>query len=272
VGPGNVYMLTLAYTESTLKRHGYYCRSRKGAEKVVRTKSCLGCAKAKARCDGGYPSCARCVAKDVPCHFRNREAGSGQKALLGNEESTPSPTQADIPIEANDLTFDFSSLPTTVTDSTWDLTHFSIPAYTGPNTALQIPSMPQHQLRFFTQKPSIAGPAFSTAMMMLRILTSYPTMLRDASAPPPFIHPSFLAPESGLEALATCASLMQLTGPGSRRLVWKNVRLECERMQVQVSQGEVFRGLEVLMRSLVCAVGFLATFGEYAGVAGLYAG
>lgn len=54
--------------ESTLKRHGYYCRSRRVGS-VIRTRSCIACARGKARCDNKRPGCSRCKAKGVECHY-----------------------------------------------------------------------------------------------------------------------------------------------------------------------------------------------------------
>ncbi|KAL2868591.1 Zn(II)2Cys6 transcription factor domain-containing protein [Aspergillus lucknowensis] len=54
---------------STLKRHGYYCRSRRGNSSTVRSRSCISCAKAKARCDNKRPGCSRCAARTVKCHY-----------------------------------------------------------------------------------------------------------------------------------------------------------------------------------------------------------
>ena len=94
--------------------------------------------------------------------------------------------------------------------------------------------------RSFTRKPAIKGGALTTSMLMLHLLISYPMMLRDPNAPPPFIHPSFLADQESktMESLTTCVSLIQMLdsgGSASKRLLWKNIRLECERLQVQVS-------------------------------------
>src|SRR4051812_32854939 len=43
--------------EATLKRHGYYCRSRTSESRPARLRSCVACAKAKKRCDGQHPGC-----------------------------------------------------------------------------------------------------------------------------------------------------------------------------------------------------------------------
>lgn len=95
-------------------------------------------------------------------------------------------------------------------------------------------------LRSFTRKPAIKGGALTTSMLMLRLLSSYPMMLRDPKSPPLFIHPSFLSDQESktMESLTSCTSLIRMIESGStasRRLLWKNIRLECERLQVQVS-------------------------------------
>ncbi|KAF1971540.1 hypothetical protein BU23DRAFT_175502 [Bimuria novae-zelandiae CBS 107.79] len=46
--------------QSTLKRHGYYCRSRRLGS-TARPRSCIACAKGKARCDNRRPECSRCM-------------------------------------------------------------------------------------------------------------------------------------------------------------------------------------------------------------------
>lgn len=106
-----------------------------------------------------------------------------------------------------------------------------------------IPTMPAYELRSFAQNPAIKGGPQPTAMLMVRMLTSYPMMMRSQDSLPPFIHPSSLSdvPDSeskSVESLITCMSLMQMISTraqGSRKLLWKNVRLECERLQGEVS-------------------------------------
>lgn len=112
-----------------------------------------------------------------------------------------------------------------------------------PDSTATIATMPSFDLRSFRKKPGIKGGAHTTATLMTQILTSYAGMMRDHASLPPFIHPSSLADIPGCEtrsteSLTTCKSLMQLLGsgtPGSRKLVWKNVRLECERLYADVS-------------------------------------
>lgn len=71
-------------------------------------------------------------------------------------------------------------------------------------------------------------------------LQSYPLMLLRSNALPPFIHPSMIIPDdenAHLESLTNCLSLVQMISTGiqtSRKLFWKNVRMECERLSEEV--------------------------------------
>jgi hypothetical protein len=100
-----------------------------------------------------------------------------------------------------------------------------------------IPTMPTYSLRSFGQNPALKGGSLTTAMLMIRVLSAYPTMMQNPEALPPFIHFTSLY-DHAAQPLMTCMSLMQMVstgGQGSRRLLWKNVRMECERMQIEVS-------------------------------------
>ena len=104
-----------------------------------------------------------------------------------------------------------------------------------------IPMMPSYTLRSFAR--SRAAARFSpTATLMTHILTSYPRMMYTPSSLPPFIHPYSMKQSShnhssAFESLSTCVSLTQMASSqalGARKLFWKNVRLECERLQCEV--------------------------------------
>ncbi|KAF2025743.1 hypothetical protein EK21DRAFT_116527 [Setomelanomma holmii] len=118
--------------------------------------------------------------------------------------------------------------------------------------------MPSYDLRSFTRRPGIKGGAQMTAALIVRIVTSYPGMMRDPASLPPFIHQASLLEVPGcgmqsMESLNTCASLMQLLGsgtPGSRKLVWKNVRLECERFYTDwmiLDEWELLSSMQALL-------------------------
>jgi hypothetical protein len=107
-----------------------------------------------------------------------------------------------------------------------------------------IPTMPTYNLRSFGQNPAVKGGSLTTAMLMIRVLSSYPTMMPTPEALPPFVHPTSLY-DHAAQPLMTCTSLMQMVSTGAqgnKRLLWKNVRMECERMQVEVSPSSSVTG------------------------------
>lgn len=60
-----------------MKRHGYYCRSRR-ATGAVRARSCIACARGKARCDNKRPECSRCKSKGVECHYPTKTSNASK--------------------------------------------------------------------------------------------------------------------------------------------------------------------------------------------------
>jgi hypothetical protein len=63
-------------------------------------------------------------------------------------------------------------------------------------------------------------------------------MLRD-DGPPPFIHPDSVSDVDNcdMESLSNCFTLMPMLrsrAEGGRKLFWKNVRMECERVFEEV--------------------------------------
>lgn len=117
-------------------------------------------------------------------------------------------------------------------------------SYQTPFKTPSIPTMPIYSLRSFLQRPSTKDRGQTTTTLMLHILTSYPSMMKSPDTLPPFIHPYSLSSgpghgmeEKSAEALTTCMSLIQMLHSnvsGSRKLLWKNVRLECDRMSEEV--------------------------------------
>ncbi|KAL4906639.1 hypothetical protein BDW74DRAFT_136200 [Aspergillus multicolor] len=79
--------------QSTLKRHGYYCRSRNGA-RITRIRSCVSCAKRKARCDNRRPRCSRCSAKGSECHYPGTAPPTGHGQRESPYSLTDSPSEA----------------------------------------------------------------------------------------------------------------------------------------------------------------------------------
>lgn len=80
-----------------------------------------------------------------------------------------------------------------------------------------------------------------TTILMLHMLNAYPRMMTRHDNPPPFIHPMSVTLEQEymhLEPLNNCMSLVHMVNSGiqgSRKLFWKNVRMECERFCSEAS-------------------------------------
>ncbi|KAF2828222.1 hypothetical protein CC86DRAFT_348301 [Ophiobolus disseminans] len=279
--------------ESTLKRHGYYCRSRKGSERITRARACVACAKAKAKCDNLPMACGRCTSKTIPCVYRSRKVtrehtpDSSCEELESTHDFTKSLSSAamspetaksvainetnqsghqdaltglDLSMDIEDPfewglvdfgspklhAWDYRKSPVPIAPMPFDLALSRIANDYNPDQMSSmlepsIPTMPTYEMRCFTRKPALKGGSQATAIMMTRILTSFPLMMRNLASPPPFVHPFCLKigmdmDHKPLESLTTCASLMQLLGSGgdaNRRLVWKNIHLECERLHAE---------------------------------------
>jgi hypothetical protein len=267
--------------ESTLKRHGYYCRSRKNLHQGKRLRACIPCARAKARCDNIPGACTRCATKKLQCEYRShhacvadgRDKSSDVDAHAAIHTLLPGHTDTSLPEVDDVLTnFDIEHFDWNIIDASTSELQASYSQYFPPNSgpnglhgsniavtefshealrltdldAMFTPSILPIAMRCFTGKSAFQGRTKVTATMMKRILTAYPAMMRTRDSLPPFIHPSSYSCATAIlyqpsESLATCESLMQLHGSSkggdaSRRLVWKNVRLECERLHLEVWQ------------------------------------
>lgn len=283
--------------EATLKRHGYYCRDKKGSNRRLRLRSCLSCIKAKTRCDTGRPSCARCESRIIPCVYpggrprSNADNATSSAIVNGNAAAEDKDSTLAWPTTISRESTDAALLPTEralgilnpsflnfdskLTEWTPTVINFGalqdqssefdqIDTLTSPyitvpplheptnspesrllhNGWLQSPSIPRtptYHLRGFARNRASANSS-ATATLMTHILTSYPRMLCTPTSLPPFVHQhslhqSLYSQTSAFESLTTCVTLMQMASspaPGSRKLFWKNVRLECERLQFEV--------------------------------------
>jgi hypothetical protein len=93
------------------------------------------------------------------------------------------------------------------------------------------------------------------ATLTLHTLRSYSRSMLRSHSLPPFIHPEVISgvfDDKELEPLSNCISLVHMISSGvrgSRKLFWKNVRLECERLLAEVCK--VFHAQKyVLTRSV----------------------
>ncbi|KAL1851078.1 hypothetical protein VTK73DRAFT_9547 [Phialemonium thermophilum] len=282
--------------ESSLKRHGYYCRSRKFGN-VPRPRSCTCCARKKARCDNKRPQCSRCASKGLECHYpanssrKPRTSGlhqAGGGGLANDQVSPPSwpadavrvggipegdsivPVSSDSDLSVPDIDFaeiwgdsldlkgrdtDFMGLLGPPDDLTIDPSFLEAPpslaqqptARTSDHVVPRRPSfLPPYQpvpptptgvVRSLARRPGPPPKAQRPASLVFHILKSYPLMMLRHDTLPPFIHPSFLTSRivdrDDMEPLINCISVMRMISAGfagSRKLFWKTVRLECERI------------------------------------------
>ena len=105
---------------------------------------------------------------------------------------------------------------------------------------VSIPPLPTPNIRSLIQRPKIGTGSQRIANLILHTLKSYPLMMLRYNTLPPFIHPGLISSnveDHHMEPLTNCISLMQMISggvQGSRKLFWKNVRLECERLCEEV--------------------------------------
>lgn len=105
-----------------------------------------------------------------------------------------------------------------------------------------IPRPPHPAARTLVHKPKRPAAAQRVADLIFLTLKSYPGRMLREKALPPFIHPKLVAAaEAGeipMEPLLNCLSLVHMISSGirgSRKLFWKNVRLECEHVFSEAS-------------------------------------
>jgi hypothetical protein len=286
--------LCLQEVEATLKRHGYYCRSQKNGH-TTRPRSCLSCAKGKARCDHQRPKCSRCMTKGIECHYPANK-GKGKQPRSPQIETHPTGYQDAAPLlvvdsviesgqettDNNDVVLDQTSNAFPALDlpdigelyPTWNDPAFNFVDFLTPQESVEtiqwpspsssslvhhstptpdqivqiqqasyvlnssIPVMSMSTLRTLIQRPKMKTGRIATLTM--HTLKSYPLMMLRHNTLPPFIHPHLISSgvhEKDLEPLTNCISLVHMISSGvqgSRKLFWRNVRVECERLCSEV--------------------------------------
>ncbi|KAK3196100.1 hypothetical protein K4F52_000968 [Lecanicillium sp. MT-2017a] len=119
---------------------------------------------------------------------------------------------------------------------------------------LQIPMMPalNQPSIFHRQYTNVASQRVS--QLILQTLKSYPLMMLRQKTPPPFIHPHLLidTTTNDMEAWHNCMSLVHMMNGGihgSRKLFWRNVRMECDRFceqYLQLNKWELLAAMQAL--------------------------
>lgn len=147
--------------------------------------------------------------------------------LAGRSELTdaPSPKARQFPLQ-------FAAIQTNQ--------HFPLPKTLAFLDGLNIPRSPTNNGRSLIRRPKLNTGAQRAASLVCYTLKSYPLMMMRDKTLPPFIHPQMLLSESDtkdMEPLHNCVSLMNMlhTGlQGSRKLFWRNVHQECQRLSKTV--------------------------------------
>ncbi|KAH6849930.1 hypothetical protein B0I37DRAFT_370254 [Chaetomium sp. MPI-CAGE-AT-0009] len=296
--------------QSKLKRHGYYCRSRKEGA-ATRPRSCIACVKRKTRCDNRQPACSGCVTRAIDCQYPTgtpRGAGRGPRTQRSNVTTVAQPsTTASSPVSdphnndyhplqdhlatplstvlANpgDAWFDWDNTTFNFDESTsnWqtkaDAVQFSpaLPPTLMPEptpSALQtllrqqevsssyvpILRQPRDILGSLVPRPKLGPKTQRTASLILQTLKSYPLMMLQHDSLPPFIHARMMASSGAendnMEPLNNCISLLHMIRsgvPGSRKLFWRNVRMECERFYQEYQGWNKWQLLAAMQALLV---------------------
>ncbi|PMD16193.1 hypothetical protein NA56DRAFT_731411 [Hyaloscypha hepaticicola] len=118
-----------------------------------------------------------------------------------------------------------------------------------------IPSTPTTNIRSLIQRPKIGAGSQRIANLILHTLKCYPLMMLRYNTLPPFIHPGLISSDvedNHMEPLTNCISLVQMISggvQGSRKLFWKNVRQECERLfegHLTLSKWELIAAIQAL--------------------------
>ncbi|GAM37301.1 hypothetical protein TCE0_023r07116 [Talaromyces pinophilus] len=108
---------------------------------------------------------------------------------------------------------------------------------TNKQLSLSIPLSLPYTPRSLIQRPETRAGTQRIANLMFHTLKSYPQMMLRPDTLPPFIHPAWVSDgvfdNDHMEPLNNCISLVHMVNSrvrGSRKLFWRNVRMECERL------------------------------------------
>ncbi|KFY79796.1 hypothetical protein V499_01229 [Pseudogymnoascus sp. VKM F-103] len=120
---------------------------------------------------------------------------------------------------------------------------------------MSIPKQPSTTIRSIIRRPKVSTGAQRTANLILHTLKSYPLMMMRHGSLPPFIHPRLISSETendNMEPLTNCICLMHMISSGvrgGRKLFWKNVQMECERLceeSLKLNKWELLAGMQAL--------------------------
>ena len=251
-------------TASSLRRHGYYCRSRPLGRPTSRKRCCEACTRAKIRCDAILPACSSCTSRQIPCHYdenARQNLARRSQAIKGNEVAGGSPLIDDMVLDSfggalslgssdsMDDDIDLSFLASMPLEQSLDLLpslndlggEFSSPTTFGStyNAPTMLPYLQWKAPRVMYQKVAPNPQAQVALSMMKNIIESYPLMMLRKETFPPFINARShgLESEDVPEILKDCMGLAHMFAtrtPESSSLMWRTMRMEVEKILAQV--------------------------------------
>lgn len=110
----------------------------------------------------------------------------------------------------------------------------------NPSIDLIFHSPSTYDVRSFNPRARSSTGTHRTSNLILHTLKSYPMMILRDQTLPPFIHPHLVSNEveyKDMEPLSNCVNLIHMLSSGfsgSRKLFWKNVRMDCESLYTNV--------------------------------------
>lgn len=222
--------------------------------------------KRKSRCDAKRPKCSTCAEKAIACCYptdTTPTAGDHKhEDLSGPQRGTPA--SSDFSLIGEEIADEFSMmlakstnfLPTSPSkpkeqsfefnDLDIAFANFINDEMNGPNRTMQhlytvsqqvsVPTGPSQDVRSIIARARTDPSSQRTIKLIMHTLKSFLRTMQHDHSLPPFIHPRLstsIAGSERMDPMANCMSLMQLLNSearGSRKLFWKNVRLESERL------------------------------------------
>ena len=192
-----------------------------------------------------------------PDNEHGQEVSSNSNLLLDPTFDISNPDPADLANEIFDPNTDFADLfsPQSNDEGAWyhSLDSSSVARPSSPIDQVQylqeaairsanllIQSLPTYSVRSFDHRAQLNTGAQRISDLILHTLKSYPMMMLRDNSLPPFIHPYLVSDEienNDMEPLTNCTNLVHMLSSryhGSRKLFWKNVRMECESLYVDV--------------------------------------
>ncbi|KAK4938272.1 hypothetical protein LTR10_021251 [Elasticomyces elasticus] len=184
---------------------------------------------------------------DPPSIEVRQEPNNSRDAFLDTGLVMPNPDFANLGVEpldfdVPDLDFADFLIPQANGETVQDpstSSSSSLVCHSTPSTNLQharLSVSPSLNVRSLTQRPKIKTASKRTVNLILHTLKSYPLMMLRDNTLPPFIHPCSIssnAENNCMEPLTNCISLVHMISSGvrgSRKLFWRNVRVECEHL------------------------------------------